>query len=558
MFAKHRAVRACLTLFSACLAFACHIPTSPGQTQTSGQDIISGQAIIYDDQLPKVLETASPGMILDAGQKHANDLPARQHRVEISSPGDLGQDDTEYVLVSDISASSTAFTISGSRITFNLNGHTIIYGIEGTSAADETPSYGIFQNQYGSSGIIIANGTVIQRPSASGSGSPNGLGKNPLRITSGVERVTGLYLEYHTANTSGIASVYIPAEIDHNTLVDKGSVVSNRHQGVPAINTGSASGIRIHHNKILDCRQSGINLPTGGHAWNNEIHINSYCTNSYGIFIYQISDFQVHHNVIHGHGEHPIGFGPFSAGSHDGELYFNYVETENTRGGPEYGSGGSASLRMTWGDEETRNINIYANYFKTKGGNAHADLPEHPWYGAGSWGRTLWIGGVARGNRVNIYGNHIEAESARQDAYVAAVAVVCNGYNDKLLLQENTIISSQYAIVLADSYGNSGESPSFARNTFRKQGDMTGFKLVSNRYPNASLDVGAHLFDNDFSGLELSPQTIDLLFTGSGKAELVFYRATANGVAVDFYISDNPNLPGTVSTFGQGGYKIIP
>ncbi|MFZ5996517.1 MAG: hypothetical protein ACOYW7_04875, partial [Nitrospirota bacterium] len=65
--------------------------------------------------------------------------PARANVKYITAPGVLNQSDTEYVLMNDIVASGTAFTIQGSNITLNLNGKRVVYG-----NVSGTPAYGVF------------------------------------------------------------------------------------------------------------------------------------------------------------------------------------------------------------------------------------------------------------------------------------------------------------------------------------------------------------------------------------------------------------------------------
>jgi hypothetical protein len=496
------------------------------------------------------LEMGSFEMDIGAGQADIA-LPSRSN--SNSSPGAvLNAADTEYVLTSDVTTPGTAFTISVSNVTLNLNGHTITYG---TSDSADSNSYGVYVGD-NLSGVVIANGNIVQ-----GNGNcqgVNGIGCNPVRTVSGTDTIGGLRLEYHTGDTGGIASTKVPAEIHHNTLVDSGSGIIDRHQGSPAISAANAPGVNIHHNLILGSRHRAIDLASGGTASYNEIHIDSYATNAFGVFIWQKQDFLVHHNKIFGSGVHPLGVGPMAENSARGKVYSNYIELENTKSGAEYGNTGASCLRITWGGDA---IEVMCNSCVLRGGNSFPEMAE----GEKSWGRAFWLGGIAEGKTATIHHNYIEALNSDGESYVGGLSVVSGGYNKGLLIHDNTIVANNSPVVLADSYGNAGEGPTFVSNRIVRKDGFPNYCTICDRIW-GYFDVKATFLDNIFeSGAELSEATTQLYFCREDRAtttEIIVGSLNEGKTQVEYYLTE---VPETISSGSSSepykdecGFKVIP
>ena len=460
--------------------------------------------------------------------------------------------DTEYILTDDITTPGTAFRIRASNITLNLSGHTITYG---TSDSSDSDSYGVYAD-YNLSGVVIANGNVVQ-----GNGNcvgTSGIGCNPVRIRSGGETIGGLRLEYHTTDTGGIALAGASAEIHHNTLVDSGSVIINRHQGSPAISAGGATGINIHHNLILNSRHRAIDLPTGGTASYNEIYINSYATNAFGVFIWKKQNFEVHHNKVFGSGVHALGVGPMASDAARGKIYSNYFEMENTRFGEEYGNTGSSCLRITWGGDE---IEAMCNTCVIRGGNSFPELTENE----KSWGRAFWLGGIDEGNMATIHHNYIEALNSDGESYVAGIAVVSGGHNTGLLIHNNTVLANHSAVVLADSYGNAGEGPTFISNKIIRQDEHTNYCTICDRLY-GYFDVKGTFLDTVYeNSAEISEANALLYFCREDRdttTELLFGSLSTGDTLIDYFLTE---VESTISSGSSSepfedacGYKVIP
>jgi hypothetical protein len=488
-------------------------------------------------------------MEIESGQREII-LPERLHRIEVSDAGILDQENTEYVLTRDLATPGTAFIIRAADITLNLNRHTITYG---TQASTDGNSYGVLMDAWNTYGTIVANGAIRQ-----GAGSCEGSygeGCNPIRTLGGMQEIGGLFISYRSPDTVGIWALYEPAHIHHNTVVDFGTVVTDRHLGIPAITILHAGGGRVAHNTILT-RHRGIDLASRGEAAYNTLHINSCATNSYGVFAYDIQDFSVHHNKIYGSGVHPIGIGPISDSGARGQIHANYIEVENTRGGDEEGNTGAAGLRMTWGGNE---IVVSQNYIVLRAGNAHPELAGFE--DGKSWGRAMWLGGIEAGKTATVRNNHVVALSSDGASYAAGIAVVSGGHNGGLLVTQNTVIANQCMVVLADYYGNAGLYPRFVANTFIRRDRYPEYRTIADRI-RGWFDVTAVFVDNRFeNGAEISEQTVDLSFCEPSRTDVVFASRSSGVERIAYVLTDDLNRiqsAGTAVPFGECGRRVTP
>ncbi len=429
----------------------------------------------------------------------AVEKPARAKTVNITAPGTLNQSDTEYVLMNDIVANGTAFTIQGSNITLNLNGHSIVYLNQNASQA-----YGVLIDGAARSNIAIVNGKITQ-----GGGNCSGqagVGKNCNPIygfeTFGLE-IGGLEISYRANNTHGIFLHWgKSAHIHHNSLQDLGTSVTDRHQGIDAIRAGNLSGSRVHHN-IVKTRQVGIRIGTNGEIYNNEVTINSQVTNSVGLSIQSGS---IHHNKVHGYGVHPIGIWP----DHDAKVYSNYAEVQNTKSGSEYGDTGAACLRMTWGTGD--NSEIMYNTFIVNASDSYNGT------GVNSWGRALFVGLPDASLKADIHDNVIIATNNDGKGKAAGIAIVTNNLSPNLKFRNNRVESNWANVLLADDYGHADGYAQFIDNTFVKRDNYSNYKTVRSQY--SSLP-STGVFTGNTMENGASMENIDLEFSGSAKKEII-------------------------------------
>ena len=204
----------------------------------------------------------------------------------------------------------------------------------------------------------------------------------------------------------------------------------------------------------------------------NRIHIGSVTTNSFGIVLFNETGFSIHDNIITAEGVHPIGIGIIS-GSSNGEVTFNRVEVQNTAGGEEYGSTGSAGIRFTWGAD---NVEVRRNTFIV---HAEKDLLGP---GLDSWGRALWVGLPEAGTSVLFEQNTIIANNQGNGAKAAGIAVVCWNRSEGLVFRNNVVTSNWGNVLLGDSYGPSDGYPRFVGNTFKKTGTSPDYRTIRGGY----------------------------------------------------------------------------
>lgn len=441
-----------------------------------------------------------PKIANGAGAKMV-EFQTRQYRQEISAPAILDQANTEYVLTRDIIASNTAFDIKANHVTLNLNGHTVVYAQQGKGD-------GVFLSKWWVKDVQVVNGRIIQGDFP-GTGDANGKGCNPVR-TQHCSDITlaGLHIEYHGDDVGGIfVNGGFDIDIMDNTLLDNGSVVSNRHQAIAAISvmqqTQKCKRATIYRNRVESTRQIGIRSFLESDLAFNYVGIDSRVTNSIGL---RAASGLIHHNVVKGRGIHPIGIWP----GNNVKIYSNYVDSRTTRKSREYKHNSSACFRMTFGND---NVEVYNNTFYAI---SIADGVE-PGYDSTS--RALFIGLNNPKQSAVFHHNLIAGVNEGDNVKAAAVGIISNNVSDKLVLHDNIIASNWGNILLADSYGYSSGFPRFENNiivklpggnnyaTFRSQEknyDCTAI-LISNRYENGA-----------------SKESIDIQFSGNSQRELVF------------------------------------
>lgn len=188
----------------------------------------------------------------------------------------LNSSGTTYVLTGNISADTTAFSVTANDIVFDGDGHTIDCGLTGVGE-------GITSNNYNN--ITIKNVTIIQHSSST---SSNGIHIQNTAKTlisncsassiagSGIH-VTGSTVTVDRCNTSSIkgTGLYIAAR---NSSVTNCSAVSNSHYAICLTNANNnIMSNCIGHSKT----GSGIDFTTSNN--NNISNCAGYSNNSNGI-----------------------------------------------------------------------------------------------------------------------------------------------------------------------------------------------------------------------------------------------------------------------------------
>ena len=384
----------------------------------------------------------------------------------LSVPYALDRAGAIYVLVNDVTADSTAFNIMAGNVTFDLNGHTVTYDQVG-GAYDPTATLSYFPNWmiagphgvrtgWSADGSRVLNGTIIQ-----GAGS-NGEGANPV-VADDLADFAGMTVIYHGSQVTGLYGD--AGHVHHNVIVDEGTEITDRHNGIKAI---QAAGAPVHHNLIKRCRQNGIKVYDNDDVYKNEVYVDSWATNSYAIMCYTHGNSVIHDNWIFGGGYNVVGIGTLGTGARDIEVYDNFVHlqaTEPTDRWPEYGAiSGVRGMRITWfADNVTYHDNVFAVY-ACDGGTV----------------RGLWYCPATDVTNVLFIHNTVKAV-AQNVASNQSGAIVINGWSPTNaaagIFRENRVISNFCNVCIGDSYGG-GTNAVFIGNTFVRIGDRANYRTI--------------------------------------------------------------------------------
>jgi len=449
-------------------------------------------------------------------------------------PGDLpgppfmlDRPQTYYLVTEDIVADSTAMGVAADGITLDLGGHTITYDDKAGSpdpSADESlfGHYGVrgpcgIRTADGRGPIAVVNGTIRQ---GAGKGGSRPAGYNPvfIRRPRRIE-LAGITAEYVGSQVSGIVVNNSLGTVDmhHNVLVDRGTEMFNRHSGMAAIvfDTGrsAAGGSRCHHNLVRRTRHRGISVGSGDQCYANEIYVDGYATNSYGVMFYSnrqpVENLQIRDNRIFATGFHPVGIG---AGFHAKNVLVsgNYIQVQGTEPDPRWlGDAGSGrpvgafhtvnGVRIQKGPQE--NVEYRENTIVVKGRSE------------GCLMRGFWLAPLGSMRGVVLRDNHVKLLAEDQHAEGHAVAALGSGKDDpeeRVTLVGNRIESNLCNLRFGDVYGYGGRRYRFFDNTFVRLGDDPRYNTIrigwnsrpeeesfGNLFVDTKLEGGAS-FDNVF------------------------------------------------------------
>lgn len=487
-------------------------------------------------------------------------------------PYDANQASTRYILDGDMSADSSGILIDASNIIIDLNGHTITYN-------QVSPGVGVGSGDWNRADIAIINGSIIQGAAMS-EGVVGGGGSNPIRFRPGTPasynsfrvQVAGVTVRYGSKDVGGIMLASDGHLVEECTIEDtyEYGTMADRHIGISAIGFSGANNV-ARNNTLINIRHRGIDLSSRGEAYGNTIGIRSIATNSIGITVG--SDHQsVHHNIITGRGEHPIGIAGGSdiiGVSHDSEIYENIIDTQVTRIGLEYfGAYPSDALNVTHDADHavgircttgTTNMLIYDNTIIV-----HSD---HNYMGNYSPdGRPIIINARARGFMVglryngqsmHIYGNNVTALDEDGAGYSAGIACDANADNPNfyssrppspdfapdLVFSYNTVRSNIFNIIVGDIYGPCSGNPLFIQNTLIKVDDYSAYatygsglggyyegtgRFISNIYQNgaaeSSLSMNFQAISNNVPDVGGSYRNKAIIFGDLRGDNYMFYR----------------------------------
>lgn len=220
--------------------------------------------------------------------------------------------DTTYLLTQDITVDGRAIEVAAKNITIDLGGRTIIYNNAHVPVDPiagnfwdyiNQSAYGVWIKPYMNGSQNIFNGTIKQGI-GNDPANEQGIGFSPIYWTSSTGDIAGVSIEYSGNQITGMHAHYSKSEtrIHHNIITDRGTEMINRHQGCSAI----GGTPQVFNNLIRRARQRGF---TSCNAHNNEIHLDSWATNSIGIGVIEDPQDPYSGNRILGTGYHVVALG---------------------------------------------------------------------------------------------------------------------------------------------------------------------------------------------------------------------------------------------------------
>jgi hypothetical protein len=422
-----------------------------------------------------------------------------------SNPADLApyqycldQTGKTYVLTKDITVNSGAIWIQREAITLDLDGHTVIYNnVHDGTTRQRIGVYASTSSLDGAKDVKILNGFIKQGAGNDSGGTYDsaGIGHNPIYVGGGDNvEVAAVSLEWAGSQVDGLKhnSGGIDSRIHHNIFNDLGSgqeSVMDRENMVVSIRVGN-DGYEIYNNFIKRARHGAI-IPavagSSGKIYNNEIYMDSWCTNAYGIwFSGPMHDSQATGNRIYATGYHAVAIGT-TGGSYNNEIGNNYIEMWATA--PDLADSGGRCLhdnasnygpissmngfRILWGD--THNNDYHDNtviVHGTGGGRAR-----------GTWFTTIEDNISVHDNqfRNNTVISYRDSADTSSDTDVCSIRALGNDFDTDatpFYYDNNVIASNVCNIGLGDEYGPRPTNHIFRNNTIRRIGNDSFYNTI--------------------------------------------------------------------------------
>lgn len=445
-----------------------------------------------------------------------------------------------YLLTGDLIADRTAFKITASNVTLDLGGHTVIYNEEDFQLTGEgigdfsaNSSHGVWTRW--ADNIKLVNGTIIQG-SGNNAAQGNSIGYSPVHFRNirGGE-ISGLKTIYAGPQVTGI-NIHDPNRlagndviIHHNTVEDRGNVITDRHNGPQAI---SASGT-AHHNLVLRSRGPALNMRRSdadipGSAYHNEIYVDSYAANSFGILYYGKEDDmyggQVYGNRIFGTGHMVIAIG-IAQDADDFDVYDNFIHLQSTTPmrqspGDAYGQLSRATGLRTWGFDPCDGTSGPVCLLSPDGLQFHDNhIAIHARDGGD--GRGLWLYNDTMEGSNFLYDNHVRfmLEDTISDPDMDSGALVLAGADERNgqtlvapnVFTNNTFESNFINIMIGHDYG-AASGALFRDNYVEKTGNRSDYKTMRVGY--YTRDHNGHEFYNTTFSPGASYDSIEWMSVG--------------------------------------------
>jgi len=349
---------------SACAAFQTSLPAKAhveyGPTDKYGQKTVPAERNFYTHL--RYLTGLKPGTEYHyrtvAEDERGKIVRSKDRTFKTTAPADviripgemegppflLDKPGAHYLVTEDITSDGMAFDVppKAKNVTLDLGGHTVIYNNKAWPKIASGNFWDWIKGaKYGlrgmkASGLKVYNGTIKQGAGAN-SAQGNSIGYNPMYLNGceGMD-IAGVTLDYCGPQQTAVYCHWggSNSRFHHNVFLDRGTKLINRHgAGCKAILLygGGAKNVTVDHNLVKRTRQSGLR---GSKVHDNEIYIDSWATNSFGVGL--SSGGKAYNNKVLGTGYHFVAFG---WGSQQ-EFYNNFIHIEGTGAGgrfKEYG-----------------------------------------------------------------------------------------------------------------------------------------------------------------------------------------------------------------------------
>ena len=388
----------------------------------------------------------------------------------------LTTSNAKYVLTRDIVAPTLAINIRASNVNVDLDGHTIIYDNEtpvviGSGWTDyaynESASFGIRIGLWNFTNSNIFNGTIKQ--GANGGTGFTGFGFNPLFLyymgPGSYNEIAGLTIDYYGASVAGM----YPGDgfIHHNVIIDRGTVIDDRHMAIRAVSARSGYNNEIAYNSVRRFRQVGIDAT--GNIHHNELYSDSFDTNSFIIGAGNNSTIQ--NNKSFGMGYNPLGTNWGSNMIFRNNFIYIHGTAPSMRSTEYPRLSGIAGMRFTLytGDATTYENSLYENNTICLKAWAGCNLARGLWTAAGAQSKNI----VYRHNTVKVQAISDSIDFTNPDGAITCVDINGNTSDTimplppPVLFQDNTLIGNVNLITFGSSYGI-GDNARFYRTRMER------------------------------------------------------------------------------------------
>jgi len=445
----------------------------------------------------------------------------------IRVPGDLGRPPytldkagATYVVTADISSDGTAFFLAASNVKLDLNGHTVTYDCKkDTSRSGACGVRGAKRGGGNLRGLKILNGVIRRGKGGSTTGRMYDDLYGPVFFyrPSGME-MAGITFDYEGEQV--LALVWINGgagnDLHHNVFLDRSTKLINRHVGVDMTMLQFADS-KVHHNLVKRTRHRGLKCGgKGTELYANEVYIDSWATNSYGLWVND--DAVGHHNRVYGSGFHPIGLMLGYVKARNRRYHSNYIQmqavpradiVDRWTGGQGGGTGGSTGM-----DGITPAVGLRLQKGPQDGIEFSSNVLVCKAYGEKALTRGMFLVPMSGVKNVVIKDNVIKVLVQDDKADGWAIAGL-GSRGENITLEGNRIISNICNVRFGDPYGIGG-TYRFLSNTFVKVGRHPRYKTVRIGYWNKPTS-GHEFIDSRFEG---GAGMDSVSFEGTGERDL--------------------------------------